>query len=69
MRLAFLSLLAAILSGCANSPLDRDTRAKVQDVVPASVTITGVPPSFHFDFFRVDFRVPVTQPLLSPSPK
>ena len=54
---AFVALaVAVILTGCANSALDRDWRTKVADVVPVSLSATGTPPSLHADLFRVDFR-------------
>ena len=54
---------SAVLPGCANSPIDRDWRAKVRDVVPIAVSVGGAPPSVRADIGRVDFRAP------SPSPR
>lgn len=53
------------LAGCANSPIDRDFRAKVQDIIPISARVdtTGV----HLDIAKIDFRDPGQKPLPVPA--
>lgn len=67
----FHLLAVLVLAGCANSPADRDIRAKVQDFVPVSVAGEVKPASItgHVDFFRVDFRAPSPSPTPTTSPK